>query len=188
MSGPSNENETKKPNLWFAEAPRLSAAFNLESAKDKPHPSIESDHKRQKTKGGPSMGGSRFQGGGKRKGRHSQASTPFSIRLTPAERARLNEDAAGEPLGVYVKKTLFAPTTKAAARRAMIDHHRLLIAQVLAMVGSSGIGDALTSMAVAIKMGTIANEQEIQEALNGAQEELSEIRSALLKALDIRKG
>ena len=187
MVGPDKNNGQRDPNLWSPKAPRMSTAFNVEAAKDRPHPDAERRHRHKKAKRGPSMGGSQLRGGGKRKARHAQASTPFSIRLTPAERARLQDDAAGEPLGAYVKKTLFAPTTKAAARRAMIDHHRVLIAQVLAMVGSSGIGDALTSMAVAIKMGTIANEEEILEALNGAQEELSEIRSELLKALDIRK-
>jgi len=185
MRGPDNRNEQQKPNLWSSGAPRISAAFNIEAAKDRPHPDAELN-KERKTKRGPSMGGSRFRGGHK-KARHPKASIPFSIRLTPAERARLEEDAAGEPLGTYAKKALFAPTTKAAARRAMIDHHRVLIAQVLAMVGSSGTGDALTTMAVAIKMGTLANEAEVLDVLNDAQDELIEIRSELLKALDIRK-
>ena len=199
MVGYDKNAERRKPNtprvgngrrgafeMWSSSAPRLSAAFNIEAAKDRPHPEAEVKTRKAKKRRGPSMGGSRFHSGG-RKARHPQASTPFSIRLTPAERKRLEEDAAGEALGAYVKKTLFAPTTKAAARRAMIDHHRVLIAQVLAMVGSSGIGDALTSMAVAIKMGTLANEAEVLEALNEAQDELADIRSELLRALDIRK-
>lgn len=185
MSGPDQQNKPPKPNLWSPGAPRLSTAFNVEAAKDRPHPEVEAKAQKAKKRHGPSIGGSRFIT--KRKARHPQAATPFSIRLTPAERKRLEEDAAGEPLGAYAKKALFAPTTKAAARRAMIDHNRVLIAQLLAMVGSSGIADALTTMAVAIKMGTLANEAEVLDALNGAQDELSEIRSALLKALDIRK-
>ena len=132
------------------------------------------------------MGGGKFRQ--KRSARHAKASTPFSIRLTPAEKARLREDAAGEPLGTYVKKTLFSPTTKAAARRSMIDEHSKLIGQVLAMVGSSGMADALTTMALAIQSGTFESEAEILEALNNAETELSEIRTALLKALGMRKG
>lgn len=188
MFGPNNGNEPQTSSLWSPNASRMSTVFNVEAAKDQLHPDAEHKKVKQKTKRGPSMGGSRLPSGRKVKVRHSKASTPFSIRLTPAERARLEEDATGEPLGAYVKKTLFAPTTKAAARRAMIDNHRVLIAQVLSMVGSSGIGDALTSMAIAIKLGTVADDQEILDALNGAQDELSEIRSELLKALDIRKG
>ena len=176
-----------KPNLWSPETPRPSTAFNIEAAKDRPHPDAGRKKPKRKTKRGPSMGGSRFQGERKTKARHPQASSPFSIRLSPAERKRLEEDAAGEPLGAYAKKALFAPTTKAAARRAMIDHHRMLIAQVLAMVGSSGIADALTTMAVAIKMGTLKDEAEVLEVLHDANDELAEIRSELLRALDIRK-
>ncbi|MGJ8560137.1 MAG: hypothetical protein ACSHX3_07875 [Litorimonas sp.] len=132
------------------------------------------------------MGGGQYRQ--KKAARHSKASTPFSIRLNPAERERLREDAAGEPLGAYVKKVLFAPTTKAAARRAMIDHHKTMIAQVLAMVGSSGIADALTTMALAIHSGTFEDEAEIKSALNEATSELSDMRAALLKALGVRKG
>ena len=186
MFGPKNTFEKPSSNLWSSSSRQLAPTFNAEASKDRPHPDAERRHTRRHKKRGPSMGGSsRYQS--TRKARHSQSSTPFSIRLTPAERARLEEDANGEPLGAYVKKTLFAPTTKATARRAMIDNHRVLIAQVLAMVGSSGIGDALTSMAVAIKMGTVAEDQDILDALNGAQNELSDIRAHLLKALDIRK-
>ena len=180
-----HENTPISQNLWNSVEPLLSQTFNVEAAKDKPHPNAE----RKKKKAGPSMGA---MGGGKfrqkRSARHAKASTPFSIRLTPAEKERLREDAAGEPLGAYVKKTLFSPTTKAAARRSMIDEHAKLIGQVLAMVGSSGMADALTTMALAIQSGTFDNEEEILKALNNAETELSEIRLALLKALGMRKG
>lgn len=184
-----HENTPISQNLWNSVEPQLSQIFNVEAAKDKPHPNAEHEQKRKKKKSGPSMGamgGSRYRK--KRSARHAKASTPFSIRLTPAEKARLREDAAGEPLGAYVKKTLFSPTTKAAARRSMIDQHAKLIGQVLAMVGSSGIADALTTMALAIQSGTFEDEEEIKTALNKAESELSEIRITLLKALGMRKG
>jgi len=186
MSGPEHRNPQNEFNHWASRAISISPTFNVEAAKDRPHPDAERKLAGSKGRRGMAVGGKRAFNA--RKGRHTNASKPFSIRMTPAERARLTEDAAGEPLGAYVKKTLFAPTTKAAARRTMIDNHKVMIAQVLAMVGSSGIADALTTMAVAIKMGTLEDEAEILNALNGAQEELSEIRAALLKALDIRKG
>lgn len=180
-----HEHTQNSQNLWSELELSLSSSFNIEAAKDKPHPNAE----RKKKKTAPSMGGmgsSKFRQ--KRPAHHAKASTPFSIRLTPAEKARLREDAAGEPLGAYIKKTLFSPKTKAAARRAMIDEHAKLIGQVLAMVGSSGMADALTTMALAIQSGTFEDEEEIVEALNNAETELSEIRLALLKALGIRKG
>ena len=181
-----HENTQNSQNLWLELEHPLSTTFNVEASKDKPHPNAEYDHKRKKKGSGPSIGGSRYRKS--RSARHAKASTPFSIRLTPAEKARLREDAAGEPLGAYVKKTLFSPTTKAAARRTMIDQHAKLIGRLLAMVGSSGIADALTTMALAIQSGTFEDEEQIKIALNDATEELSEIRITLLKALGMRKG
>ena len=70
----------------------------------------------------------------------------------------------------------------------MIDQHAKLIGQLLAMVGSSGIADALTTMALAIQSGTFEDEEQIKIALNDATEQLSEIRITLLKALGMRKG
>lgn len=186
MFGPENRNTPGEFNHWASKAVNISPTFNIEASKDRPQPDAERKYARSKGNRGLAVGGARAFNA--RKGRRSNASKPFSIRMTPAERARLTEDAAGEPLGAYVKKTLFAPTTKAAARRTMIDNHKVMIAQVLAMVGSSGIADALTTMAVAIKMGTLEDEAEILKALNSSQEELAEIRAELLKALDIRKS
>ena len=111
-----HENTSISQNLWDSVEPELSQVFNAEAERDKPHPNAE----RKKKKSGPSMGamvGGKFRQ--KRPARHAKASTPFSIRLTRAEKERLREDAAGEPLGAYVKKTLFSPKTKAAARRAL---------------------------------------------------------------------
>ena len=184
-----HENTQNSATLWNSVEPLLSQTFNAEAERDKPHPNAEHKQKRKKKSSGPSMGamdGGKFRQ--KRPARHAKASAPSSIRLTSAEKARLREDAAGEPLGAYVKKTLFSPKTKAAARRAMIDEHAKLIGQVLAMVGSSGIADALTTMALAIHSGTFENEEEIIEALNNAESEPSDIRLALLKALGLRKG
>lgn len=175
-----------RSSLWSSASPRISKTFNIEAVKDRVHPNTEYENSRRKRRSGPAMGGGQYRQ--KKATRHAKASTPFSIRLTPAERERLREDAAGEPLGAYAKKVLFAPTTKAAARRAMIDHHKTMIAQVLAMVGNSGIADALTTLALAIHSGTFEDEAEIKAALNKAESELAEIRAALLKALGVRKG
>lgn len=181
----SHENDPKNWVSRFSFEP-LSGKFNEEAKKEKSSLYAEFENGNRKKKTAPSMGGGRYRK--TRAARHPKASTPFSIRLTPEERKRLSEDAAGEPLGTYVKTVLFAPTTKAAARRAMIDHHKIKIGQVLAMVGSSGIGDALTTMALAIQSGTFEDEAEIKAALERCEKELSEIRAALLKALGIRKG
>lgn len=181
MSEYIERNDQKRQSLSYALEHPLPDTFNLEAEKDRPHPNAE--YKNQTS--GPLLGGGRYRQ--KRKGRHAQASKPFSIRLTPAERERLREDAAGESSGSYVKKVLFAPTTKAAARRKMIDHHKKLIGQVLAMVGSSGVADALTTMALAIQSGTFEDEAEIKTTLTKAESELSEIRKALLKAFGMRK-
>ena len=88
----THENTPISQNLWNSVEPPLSQTFNAEAERDKPHPNAE----RKKKKSGPSlggMGGSKFRQ--KRPARHAKAPAPFSIRLTPAEKERLREDAAG---------------------------------------------------------------------------------------------
>ncbi|MEO1041475.1 MAG: hypothetical protein AAFX52_04225 [Pseudomonadota bacterium] len=112
---------------------------------------------------------------------------PFSIRLSAAERAQLEEDAAGQPLGAHVKSILFAPTGKGAASRALTQHNRALLAQILAMIGASDVGEGLSSLGRAIETGTLKDEREIIDQLQKAEAELSEVRGLLLKALGLRR-
>ncbi len=114
---------------------------------------------------------------------------PFSIRLSAAERAQLEEDAAGQPLGAYVKSILFAPTGKGAASRALAQHNRVLLAQILAMIGASGVGEGLSGLGRAIETGTLKDEDEraIKVQLQKAEAELSEVRGLLVKALGLRR-
>lgn len=79
----THEKEQNQQNLWSPLELSLSKTFNVEASKDKPHPNAEYDHKRKKKGSGPSIGGSRDRKS--RSARHAKASTPFSIRLTPAD-------------------------------------------------------------------------------------------------------
>ncbi|WP_370335346.1 hypothetical protein [Parvularcula marina] len=94
-------------------------------------------------------------------------------------------DAAGQPLGAYIKSILFAPSGKGAASRALIDQNRTLLAQILATLGSSGIGEGLSELARTVDGGTLRDD-DLHAVLNKAESELSEIRVLLLKALGLR--
>ncbi|HEX6957894.1 MAG TPA: hypothetical protein VF194_07910 [Ferrovibrio sp.] len=67
-----------------------------------------------------------------------RASTPFSLRLTAAERARLESEAAGKTLGAYIRERLLgedAAPRKRKGNSPIQDHEAL--GRVLGALGQS---------------------------------------------------
>ncbi|MEO1495341.1 MAG: hypothetical protein AAFV19_24625 [Pseudomonadota bacterium] len=65
-----------------------------------------------------------------------KAPTPFSLRLTFEERAKLEAAANGVPLGAYIKAKLFGEDLEKVRRRNTrpVDDH-IALARVLAALG-----------------------------------------------------
>jgi len=75
---------------------------------------------------------------------------PFSLRLTPEERARLEAEAGGVPLGTYIKaKALGGP----ALRRAGLIEDRQALSQALALLGKTHYANNLNQLAHLANMG-----------------------------------
>jgi hypothetical protein len=68
--------------------------------------------------------------------RKKKSPPPFSLRLNPAERERLEQAAAGRPLGVYVRERIFDGDLRPQRRRgaAPVKDHAAL-AQLLGVLG-----------------------------------------------------
>jgi hypothetical protein len=110
--------------------------------------------------------------------------TPFSLRLTFEERARLERDAAGMSLGAYVRWRVFDPDKPPPRRRnktPVKDHQA--ICQVLARLGQSRISSNLNQLARAANSGSLALTPETQAVLNEANAEIGMIRTMLVSAL-----
>lgn len=109
---------------------------------------------------------------------------PFSLRLNANERARLERDAAGLPLGTYIKSKVFEDEAQPARRRsaAPVKDHAAL-AQVLGMLGAMRLANNLNQLAKAANIGTLPLTPEVEEDLIKACAAIFAIRAELMRAL-----
>jgi hypothetical protein len=115
---------------------------------------------------------------------NSPRSAPFSLRLTPQEKHKLESAASGIAIAAYIKSTIFAEHRAARSTRgkAPVKDHRLL-AEVLARLGDSRIANNLNQLAYAANIGVLDGGREVSRLLNEAYQEVRAIRALLLKAL-----
>lgn len=110
---------------------------------------------------------------------------PFSIRLSAADRARLEAEAQGVPLGTYIKaKALGNPPLK---RAGGIEDRRAM-AQALALLGKTHYANNLNQLAHLANMGALPLTPEVIEELENTLRLIGEVRALILKALGVRKA
>jgi hypothetical protein len=118
-------------------------------------------------------------GAGKRR-----ALAPFTLRLTVAERKRLEELAAGMTLSAYVRACVFAddirlrkqrPSDKIAEKKAS--------AEALALLGQSRIASNLNQLAHHANLGILIVGPEEKAQIAEANEHLLAIRTLLMRDL-----
>lgn len=109
---------------------------------------------------------------------------PFSLRLSPEERSRLEAEADGMRLGTYIRVKLLdgVPVKRAAA----VEDRRAL-SQALALLGQSRYSSNLNQIAHLAHIGALTFSPEEQAELATSLQHIAEIRSLLLKATGIRK-
>ncbi|WP_454610515.1 hypothetical protein [Labrenzia sp. MBR-25] len=100
---------------------------------------------------------------------------PFSIRLSDSERARLKVDARGEPLARYIRTRLFGEA-KPQKRH---------IANVLGLLGQSGIADNLAQLSAEAKAGSLLLDQETMDKIDQACAHVAQMRLELIRALGL---
>lgn len=114
----------------------------------------------------------------------SHSPTPFSLRLTFEERARLERDAAGMALGAYVRWQLFGE--QAAPRKVRnkfpVKDHKLL-AEALGQLGQTRIANNLNQMAKLAHTGALPLTPDTEVELLAACAAVQDIRSAILGAI-----
>ncbi len=107
---------------------------------------------------------------------------PFSLRLSFEERARLNSQAGGIPLGQYIRERLLEDPPR-RRRVSVIDQAALL--RVLGQLGQSRLANNLNQLARQANMGALPVTPETEEALQDAAADISEIRRILIEALGL---
>ena len=114
---------------------------------------------------------------------------PFSLRLSAEERARLAIEAAGAPLGTYIRVKLLSGEVMASKRRkGLTIQDREALAQALALLGRSGLSDSLAGLADAVSIGALPVTPETERELRDAVRDVSRIRTLLLTALGHKPG
>lgn len=113
---------------------------------------------------------------------------PFSIRLSEGERARLAVEAAGAPLGAYVKAKVFGTPPLRLRRSGLSIQDRTALAQLLALLGRSRIANNLNQLAWAVNIGSLPVTPETEQDLCGAVMAVRDMRTLLMTALGHKAG
>ena len=114
---------------------------------------------------------------------------PFSIRLSEADRARLAMEAAGAPLGAFIKSKLLDGMPVGRKRRKGLSiQDREALARALALLGRSDLLRSLQDMARAAEIGALLVTPETEAELHAALTAVQDMRAAILEALGHRTG
>lgn len=111
---------------------------------------------------------------------------PFSLRLSFEERAQLEKEAAGLPVGAYIRQRLFhgkQTPRKTRGKHPVKDHAAL--GRVLGALGQSRLSNNLNQIARAVNTGSLPVTPETEELIRQACVDVAMIRRDLLIALGI---
>ena len=126
-----------------------------------------------------------------RQRRKRQGSPLFTMRLTPEERSRLEQDAGETPLATYIKFRLFNNVPDLATYRVRPPGGRpatdtQLIAKLLAALGEARLANNLNQLAKAANMGTLDVSADTEKELLAACAEVHAMRRDLIAALGLK--
>ncbi|TRW95239.1 hypothetical protein FNJ84_17170 [Paracoccus sp. M683] len=118
-----------------------------------------------------------------------KAPPPFSLRLSPEDRKRLDAAAGELPLGAYIKAKLFDGDLPSVRRRgaAPVKDHAAL-AQLLGMLGQVRLAHDLGTLADAAKIGALPVTPELEDDLGKALAAVIAMRAELMRALGYGSG
>jgi hypothetical protein len=108
------------------------------------------------------------------------------MRLSEDERARLAVEAAGAPLGAYVKAKLFGTAPIRLRRNGIAVEDRTALAQGLALLGRSRLANNLNQLAHAVNIGALPVTPETEEELAAALRDVRSLRLLFLAALGLK--
>lgn len=120
----------------------------------------------------------------------TRASTrPFSLRLTPEDRQRLEREAAGIPLGSYIRaKALDEPPPVKLRRSGLPIRDRRSLARMLALLGRSRLANNLNQLAYLGNIGSLPFTPETEAELLEALAAVRDLRRLLVMALGLEES
>ena len=113
--------------------------------------------------------------------------SPFSLRLSAAERQRLAEESGGRPLGEYIKEKLLSDGKSARSRRPIATvEDRQAMAQLLSLLGTKRYASNLNQLAHLANLGILAMTEDERLELAAAIAHIAELRRLLIQALGLK--
>lgn len=111
---------------------------------------------------------------------------PFSIRFSEDERARLAMEAAGAPLGAYIKTKVLGGPPVRTRRTGLVVQDRAALAKGLALLGRSRLSNNLNQLAYAVNIGSLPVTLETEAELVAALRDVHELRWLFMVALGLK--
>lgn len=111
---------------------------------------------------------------------------PVSLRMSFAEKDRLEREAAGMSVAAYIRWRLFdpeSPPPRIRGKQPVKDHQA--IAQLLALLGQSRLANNVNQLARAANSGSLPLTADTERALKEAVSDIAKIRKLLLQALNL---
>lgn len=118
---------------------------------------------------------------------YGRRQSPFSLRLTFEERAKLEKAAGGMPVAAYIKSLILgggAPVYRSRGQAPVKDHKAL--AELLACLGASRIANNLNQLAKAANSGSFYFDRETKAQLNAAAQDIRAMRLLLMQGLGMK--
>ena len=112
--------------------------------------------------------------------------SPFCLRLTFEQRAKLEAGAAGMSLASYIHWRLFDPDQPPPRQRGKAPvKDQEAIARVIGLLGQSRIANNLNQLAKQANLGTLPVTPDTEAALLEAAADISAMRDMLVRALGL---
>ncbi len=110
--------------------------------------------------------------------------SPVTLRVTPEERKKLEELAAGMTLSAYIRACVFAEDTKRRKKRPKtVVEDKKAAAEALALLGQSRIASNLNQLAYHANIGALIVGEVEKAQVAEANAHLAAIRTLLMQAL-----
>ena len=129
--------------------------------------------------------------GAPRRAPKRRSASPFSIRFTDMERARLEREAGKMALSAYIRQKLLGPDaadrkpqSRRKQRRPKMSYET--VARLLGTLGQSELGRSMIAIALAAQSGALPVTPELSEKLDAACDDIAEMRTTLIAALGIK--
>lgn len=110
--------------------------------------------------------------------------SPVTLRMTPDERTKLEELAAGMTLSAYIRACVFAEESKRRKKRPKtLVEDKKAVAEALALLGQSRIASNLNQLAYHANIGALIVGEVEKDQIAEANAHLAAIRTLLMQAL-----